>query len=93
VLSLSKAWGRPVSVPKEQAKKRVKRTLSVAKRRSRVLSAFGWAPNARPVGNSRTNGISCSSSPPSPSPPAEKATAPQDQTGLVPLGGPLDRVL
>src|SRR5262245_4426214 len=28
VLALSKAWGRPVSVPKEQAKKRVKRTLS-----------------------------------------------------------------
>jgi hypothetical protein len=28
VLALSKAWGRPVSVPKEQAKKRIKRTLS-----------------------------------------------------------------
>ena len=28
VVALSKAWGRPVSVPKEQAKKRIKRTLS-----------------------------------------------------------------
>jgi hypothetical protein len=63
VLALSKAWGRLISVPKEQAKKGSTAPFRVAKRRSRVLSAFGWAPNARPVGNSRTNGISCSSSP------------------------------